>query len=285
MRRTLALALLGTCAGCAAALTEPPSLRALAGHPPPRSPLELEVARVRADRLFSTRRIPDVREAARLWLEIAAADPAGPANGALVDAQPAAAGGTRRAARGEALLAAAEARVWLAGHETETALRRAAARSAVHAAQWCTRLAPDIAACDYWLGAGLGVQARERPSTGLSALPEIVAAFSRAAEADPTLDHGGPDRALALLYLRAPGWPAGPGDADLGLEHAREAVRIGPDHPPNWLALGEARRAVGERAEAREAYTRALDLSRQIAASGGPDAREWADEAEEGLRP
>ena len=58
-------------------------------------------------------------------------------------------------------------------------------------------------------------------------------------------------RALALFYLRAPGWPKGPGDADLGLEHAREAVRLRPEHPPNLLAPGEALDAVGERAESR----------------------------------
>ena len=39
--------------------------------------------------------------------------------------------------------------------------------------------------------------------------------FHSAAEGDPTIEDGGPDRALALTYLRAPGWPTGPGAPDL----------------------------------------------------------------------
>src|SRR5206468_9879056 len=104
--------------------------------------------------------------------------------------------------------------------------RLRAATRAVQAAQWCERVSAEKPECQYWLGAALGVQAREKPSTGLSALPMIVEAFKRAAVADPALEDGGPERALALLYARAPGWPTGPGDPDLGLEHARKAVEV-----------------------------------------------------------
>src|SRR5262249_38588973 len=79
----------------------------------------------------------------------------------------------------------------------------------------------------------------------LSALPEIEAAFKRAASRAPDLEGAGADRALALLYLRAPGWPAGPGDPDLGLEHAKKAVAARADLPPHQLALAEAPAATG----------------------------------------
>src|SRR5207247_2093769 len=73
----------------------------------------------------------------------------------------------------EALLGAVRADVWLTDHESDPEARGRAAAAAVEAAQWCARRRPAEPACDYWLGAALGVQARERPATGLSALPEI----------------------------------------------------------------------------------------------------------------
>jgi tetratricopeptide (TPR) repeat protein len=128
------------------------------------------------------------------------------------------------------------------------------------------------------------VQARERRSTGLDALPQIEQAFKRAAVEAPSLEEGGPDRALALLYLRAPGWPTGPGDPDLGLMHARKAVQLSPAYPPNQLALAEALKATGDAEESASTYQRALDLARSRAAARDPDASEWIEEAEKALK-
>ncbi len=128
------------------------------------------------------------------------------------------------------------------------------------------------------------MQARERPTTGMSALPRIEQAFLRAARDVPTLDEAGPERALALLYLRAPGWPAGPGDPERGLQYARQAVDLRPDHPPNLLALGEALLAAGDRPGARDAWSRALDRARRLAKDGDRDAPDWTSEAEQALR-
>jgi len=204
----------------------------------------------------------EVREAAQFFLAAARAD----------------------ATRVEALVGAVRAHVWLVDHETESIARRKAATSAVYAAQWCDRIEPKNPACAYWLGAALGVQARERRSTGLDALPLIEQAFKKAAVEAPSLEEGGPDRALALLYLRAPGWPTGPGNPDLGLEHARKAVELRPDYPPNQLALAEALKATGDEEGGRTTYQRALELARGRAAGGDPEATEWINEAEEALK-
>jgi tetratricopeptide (TPR) repeat protein len=112
------------------------------------------------------------------------------------------------------------------------------------------------------------------------ALPAIVAAFEAAAAGDPAYEHGAPDQALALVYLRAPGWPAGPGDPDRGLEHARRALAIASDYPPNLLALGEALAATGDPAGARARYEEALTRARDAAAAGDADATEWIHDAE-----
>jgi tetratricopeptide (TPR) repeat protein len=177
------------------------------------------------------------------------------------------------------LVGAARAEVWLVDHEPQAAAKEAAAILAVQAAQWCLRQAPESAECEFWLGAALGVQAREKRSTALDALPRIEKAFLTAAQKSPEMEDAGPDRALALLYLRAPGWPAGPGDPGRGLEHARKAMKLEPDFPPNLLALAEALGATGDAEGARQNYSKALKLARTQEVAGDPDAAEWIREA------
>jgi hypothetical protein len=56
----------------------------------------------------------------------------------------------------------------------------------------------------------------------------------------PELDQGGPLRVLGMLHLRAPQWPAGPGDLDRALELLGAAASNYPAHPDNHLFLAEA---------------------------------------------
>ena len=247
--------------GCVSALKEPPSLEELAGSSRVRSPDEIDQHRERAQAKYDHRRVASVRDAARLWTAVAQASP-----DELDD-----------------LIWALRARIWLAEHEPKSGARERASTAAVQTAQWCGRRSPENPLCAYWLGAALGVQARERRSTALDALPRIVDLFEQALEADPLLDEAGPNRALALVYLRAPAWPAGPGDPDLALEHARLAVELRPDYPPNSLALGEAFVAVEEYDDAFGAYVRALELADESNARGVIDAKDWVRIAEEGV--
>jgi tetratricopeptide (TPR) repeat protein len=114
-------------------------------------------------------------------------------------------------------------------------------------------------------------------------MPTMIELLDAAREAAPDQDHGGPDRVLALLYLRAPGWPTGPGDPDLGYEFALKAAEIDPDFPPNHLVMGEALAAVDRKNEAIAAYRTALHLAEAQQESGGRDAREWLEEARTAL--
>ena len=248
--------------GCVHALKEPPPLEEL-GSDRVGIPVsgDLDALLHRAQFLYATRALGEVREAVALYLQAARAD----------------------GSRVEGLLGAARAQVWIVDHEADAADKEEAALGAVHAAQWCLRIAPENPACDYWLGAALGVQARERRSTALDALPRIEEAFRIAAEKDPALEQGGPHRALALLYARAPGWPSGPGDPDRALEEALKAVELRPEYPPNQMALGEALGLTGDPRRAREAFSLALELANSLKAAGDPDAWEWIREAEEAL--
>jgi tetratricopeptide (TPR) repeat protein len=256
-RSGLLLAVLAI-AGCAPALRQPPAIYEMAAQRGTRSPEEVADLLARAEGLFLRRDLKAAWQATEIFLDAAAADPA----------------------RIEGLVGAARAGVWLTEHDPDPASRGRAAMEAVGAAQWCERIAPTSAVCAYWLGAALGVQAREWPSTVVSALSKIRDAFARAARGAPTLEEGGPDRALALFYLRAPGWPSGPGDPELGLEHARKAVVLSPEYPPNLLALAEALRAAGDLAGARRAIETALEMARRGATPRDPDAPEWIREAE-----
>jgi tetratricopeptide (TPR) repeat protein len=255
------LAALVVLCGCISALKEPPSLEELAGGSRELSPEEIRDLSARADAKFESRKLPAVRDAASLWTEVAQASPDDL----------------------EALISALRARIWLAEHDTGSRSRERESTMAVQTGQWCQRRAPDDPRCAYWLGAALGVQARERRGTALDALPRIEELFAQAAEADPLIDDAGPHRALALLYLRAPGWPSGPGDPERGLEHAQRAFELRPAYAPNLLALGEAMLALQHPNEAREAYERALVLAEDGSERGVPDAPGWADSARKGV--
>jgi hypothetical protein len=258
--------LLLTAPACMKAIRPPPTLADLAaavavpGAPPQGTPEQLLA---QAELLFATRDASQARLAAAAALEAAVHSPASE----------------------EAVVEAARILVWLVDHEPDPAAREKVATQAVQAAQACpidgTHASPH---CAYWLGAAVGVQARERPSTGLSALPLIESNFQTAAQGDAAYDSGGPDRALALFYLRAPHWPTGPGDPAKGLEHAHRALSIASAYPPNLLALSEALRATGDQAGAGAAARQALDLARQAAAGGDPDAAEWEKEAAASLK-
>ncbi|HSN13662.1 MAG TPA: hypothetical protein VLT61_03465 [Anaeromyxobacteraceae bacterium] len=163
--------------------------------------------------------------------------------------------------------------------EPSASRREAMAEQAVAAGQRCERAMPGAPACEYALAIALGVQARERPTTVHEGLAQMAARLRRVATADPRLDRAGPDRVLALLLLRAPGWPLGPGDPEEGLAAARRAVALYPDHAPNQLALAEALRANGDGDAAHAAARRALALADAAVATGDADAAGWRRDA------
>jgi hypothetical protein len=243
--------------GCAHALHEPRPL-APAGGPAAGGPQAAQQLLGEARASFDRR--PDVdavRRAERLFTEAAAADPGSTA----------------------ALGGAIQAKIWLADHEPDAAVRRELAASAVDAGQWCERRAPDDPACSYGLALALGIQARENRATALDGVKVMVEKLRRAAAADPRLDHAGPERVLALVLLRAPAWPVGPGDKDAALEEARKAVALFADYPPNQLALAEVLAGNGANDDALVAAQRAAELAQARAAAGDPDAPEWLAQA------
>jgi hypothetical protein len=148
----------------------------------------------------------------------------------------------------------------------------------VQAGQWCRKRDASHPACAYRLAIAVGQQVREHPTTAADGLATMMALLREAAAGDPGLDHGGPLRVLALVLLRAPGWPAGPGDPEEGLRQARAAVAADPEHPPNQLALAEALEKTGAAEEGKAVRARALEEAARRARLGDPDAADWLEE-------
>jgi len=180
-----------------------------------------------------------------------------------------------------ALSAEARAAARQTQHEPSSDARRALTEKAVAAGQRCEQVAPESPLCDYALALALGVQARERHSTATQGLPLMVELLKRANGNDPRQDKAGAARVLALVLVRAPGWPLGPGDADAGLKAARQAVALFPDYAPNQLALSEALQVTGDEPGSRLAAKRGLVLAREAVSAGGEqDASDWVRDAE-----
>jgi tetratricopeptide (TPR) repeat protein len=246
--------------GCAHALQkQPPPLESTVSVPHAPSAQFL----AEADAAWARRAEPGQAAAAeQLYLLAARADPHNP----------------------ESFAGAIRAKSFRLGREKNAAERSRLAQDAVAVGQLCEENQPAAATCDYWLAAALGLQARERAATAHDAMSLMVDLLRRAARNGVSIDYGGPHRLLAILLLRAPGWPLGPGDPETALPEAQSAARIAPEYPPNQLALGEALQKNGRTPEARSAYSEALRLATAETASADPDAAGWADEARAGLR-
>jgi hypothetical protein len=181
-----------------------------------------------------------------------------------------------------ALAAAIQADSKRSDQETDSKARAELASDADRDAQACLALEPDAAACLYGHAVALGLEARAHPTRAGELLKGMLDSLTRAESADPTYDEAGPARVRALVLIRAPGWPLGPGDAEAGLIVARRAAALKPLYPPNLLALAEALAKNGDAGGARENYGKARDAALSMAAAD--DREEWLRQADQGLQ-
>ncbi len=165
---------------------------------------------------------------------------------------------------------------------TDSKIRAQIAADAMQNAQACLDRAPQAAACLYYEGVALGLNARAHPLQADEALKAMLDALGRAEEADPAYDHAGPARVKALVLIKAPAWPLGPGDPETGLAAARRAVTLRPEYPPNVLALAEALGKTGDTHGAQDAYRRARDFIQAL--PPGDDRDDWLHQADQALR-
>ena len=181
----------------------------------------------------------------------------------------------------EQLAAAVAADARRSDLETDSKIRAQIAADAMQNAQACLERAPQAAACLYYDGVALGLNARAHPLQANEALKAMLDVLGRAEEADPAYDHAGPARVKALVLTKAPAWPLGPGDPETGLAAARRAVALRPEYPPNVLALAEALGKTGDTHGAQDAYRRARDLIQAL--PPGDDRDDWLHQADQAL--
>jgi hypothetical protein len=181
----------------------------------------------------------------------------------------------------EQLAAAVAADARRSDTESDSKIRDQLAADAIQYAQACLERAPQAAACLYYDGVAMGLKARAHPLQANEALKSMLDALGGAEAADPAYDQAGPARVQALVLIKAPGWPLGPGDPEAGLAAARRAVALRPDHPPNVLALAEAMAKTGDTHGAQESYRRARDLIQALPPSNDRD--DWLHEADQAL--
>jgi hypothetical protein len=155
------------------------------------------------------------------------------------------------------------------------------ADDAMNNAKACVDRFPQTGPCLYVRAIALGLQARTHPADAIGLLNAMLRDLGSAEDLDPNFDRAGPARVRALVLLRAPAWPLGPGDADSGLEWARRAVMLQPQYPPNLLALAEAQTKTGDARGATENYGKARKLADALPETA--ERTEWLREADEGL--
>jgi hypothetical protein len=180
------------------------------------------------------------------------------------------------------LAAAVAADAKRSDHETDSKTRGDLAAEADRDARACLALEPQAAACLYARGIAQGLGARAHPTRAGELLGSMLASLQQAESADPNYDEAGPARVRALVLIRSPGWPLGPGDPEAGLAAARRAVALRPLYPPNLLALAEALAKAGDGNGARDYYARARAAA--LAQPAAADQNEWLRAADLGLQ-
>jgi hypothetical protein len=182
----------------------------------------------------------------------------------------------------EQYAAAIKANSQRSDHESDARVRADLATQSNSAADACLALDPRAAACQYGKAVATGMEARAHPTRAVGLLSGMLQNLRNADASDPNYDEAGPSRVRALVLIRAPGWPVGPGDSDAGLAAARRAVSLQPDYPPNVLALAEALSKSGDEKGARDSYAHARDLVQSL--PPGADRDDWLRDAEDGLQ-
>jgi hypothetical protein len=165
--------------------------------------------------------------------------------------------------------------------ETDSKVRDSLAADANRDAQACLGLAPQAVACIYYHAIARGLEARAHPLHASEALKAMIESLTHAEAVDPDFDQAGPARVKALVLVKAPAWPLGPGDPDAGLAAARRAVSLRPQYPANVLVLAEALAKTGDASGARENYLRARELAQALPPSRDRD--DWLHQADQAL--
>jgi tetratricopeptide (TPR) repeat protein len=156
---------------------------------------------------------------------------------------------TQTATGDGSVLKAASCYVYLAETGADKASRLSDARAGRKLAESWVRRYRSSGLGHYLVAYLTGLEAENDPLRGIELVPVIEREARLAAELSPEVDHGGPDRMLGELYLKAPPFPVSVGDVEKAVACYQRAVGRAPDFPENRLGLTEALLEAGEAAE------------------------------------
>ena len=139
-----------------------------------------------------------------------------------------------------AALQAARCYAVLARNETSKSVRLENAEKGRNMAEAAVDRDPKNPTAHYLAAYLAGLEAENHTLKGLSLVPVIEQGALKASRLNPGLDHGGPDRMLGELYLRAPDPPVSIGNLEKAIFHYQRAVMQDPDFVENRLGLAEA---------------------------------------------
>jgi tetratricopeptide (TPR) repeat protein len=165
----------------------------------------------------------------------------------------------------------------LANFATNDTERAALANQGIAACRPLIARDPKLAPGHYYLAMNLGQLARTELIGALALVKEMEPEFQKAGALDPLLDHAGPERNLGLLYRDAPGWPVSIGNPSKAQPLLKQAVKLSPEFPENYLHLIESYLRWNE-TEAAKKEMRALDIiwtGAQTNLTGDKWAQSW----------
>lgn len=134
------------------------------------------------------------------------------------------------------------------------------AEEAHHLADQCLAKNPTEAACYYYRGQAIGLFYGHSPFGYVSRVRSMLADWEKALELSPTIDHGGPYRLLAEIYLELPKL-FGPKDLRQDLKKAMNYIEKAAEisnYPANHLDKTEILLKLDQKNEAKEALQTAL---------------------------
>lgn len=128
--------------------------------------------------------------------------------------------------------------------------RAKVSEEAVNAGRRALLTHTNAAGIHYYLALNLGQLASTRGLSALRLVRDMETHLHSARRIEAAYSHAGPDRALGMLYLEAPGWPVSIGSHAKARTHLLAAVKLAGSSPENLLALAEAHLRWNEKAEA-----------------------------------
>lgn len=142
---------------------------------------------------------------------------------------------------------------------------RELAEQGIDAAERCLMMAPEEPGCYYWRAVNTGLYHRVHVIGYQRGVKRMIEDCGKVIALDPRYDHAGAYRILGELYTKLPqtGGTTDSVTRDLSLAegHLREAVKLSPDYPENYILLAETLLAQDNLRESVSALRNAENLT------------------------